>query len=97
MTFEEFNEKYCMPCGTQRCGGIYDEVWREGCPRYREEILGEPPELNPYDYRNLIKKNEKPAYPCEDCMNRYECGVQWCCEPWFEYMKKIKGLKDKNE
>lgn len=36
MTLEEFQEKYCSLCGTQRCLGVYDEELREGCQHYRE-------------------------------------------------------------
>lgn len=36
---KEFEEKYCSMCGTQRCGGITDEEFREGCPHYIEECL----------------------------------------------------------
>lgn len=24
-------QKYCKLCGTQRCSGMFDEFWREGC------------------------------------------------------------------
>ena len=41
MTYEEFENKYCHFCGTQRCMGIYDEVCREGCAHYKRECLGE--------------------------------------------------------
>lgn len=36
MTLEEFEKKYCMMCGTQRCMGVHDEDYRNGCPYYRE-------------------------------------------------------------
>lgn len=36
---EEFNKKHCALCGTQRCGGVYDEDFREGCSHYQHEIL----------------------------------------------------------
>lgn len=36
---EEFRKRHCELCGTQRCGGVYDEVWREGCEYYQHEIL----------------------------------------------------------
>ena len=39
MTLEEFQEKYCALCGTQRCLGVYDEEFREGCQHYREVFL----------------------------------------------------------
>lgn len=39
MTPEEFEEKYCSMCGTQRCGGITDEEFRDGCPHYSKEYL----------------------------------------------------------
>ena len=38
MTFEEFMEKYCYLCGTQRCIPT-DEFWREGCPYFQKEKL----------------------------------------------------------
>lgn len=27
----EFFDLYCAVCGSQRCGGIHDERYREGC------------------------------------------------------------------
>lgn len=39
MTLEEFQEKYCALCGTQRCLGVYDEELREGCQHYQEIFL----------------------------------------------------------
>ena len=40
MTEKEFAEKYCLLCGTQRCGGVFDEEMREGCSHYQKVILG---------------------------------------------------------
>lgn len=37
LTKEEFYEKYCSYCGSQRCEGI-DTVWFDGC-RHKEELL----------------------------------------------------------
>lgn len=34
---KEFSEKYCDMCGTQRCGGVEDEPFRDGCYHYRLE------------------------------------------------------------
>lgn len=45
MTHEEFTEKYCNNCGTQRCAGINDEDFREGCLDYRREFYGEKENL----------------------------------------------------
>lgn len=36
---EEFKKRHCEMCGTQRCGGVYDEDFREGCEYYQHEIL----------------------------------------------------------
>lgn len=41
-SLEEFAETHCQMCGTQRCGGVYDEEMREGCDYYRKEFLGLP-------------------------------------------------------
>ena len=38
---QQFYDKHCKMCGTQRCMGIDDETMREGCVHYREEILHE--------------------------------------------------------
>ena len=35
---KEFSEKYCYCCGTQRCLGVYDKNWREGCLLYKKEF-----------------------------------------------------------
>lgn len=34
MTLEEFEKEYCQLCGTQRCGGVTDEEFRDGCSHY---------------------------------------------------------------
>ena len=34
-TPQDFMEKFCRGCGTQRCGGVLDEEWREGCRYYK--------------------------------------------------------------
>lgn len=39
--FVKLNKFYhdnCEACGTQRCLGVYDKEWREGCPLYRKEF-----------------------------------------------------------
>lgn len=36
ITLKEFEKEYCLLCGTQRCGGVYDEVFREGCEHYNK-------------------------------------------------------------
>ena len=56
MTLEEFQEKYCALCGTQRCLGVYDEELREGCQHYREVFLKESPCLS----RDKTKRGTDP-------------------------------------
>ena len=41
MTYEEFSNKYCKYCGTQRCMGVYDIVCRSDCAYYKQEFLSE--------------------------------------------------------
>lgn len=41
MTEKEFYDKYCHLCGSQRCGGVFDEDMRDGCSHYQKEILGQ--------------------------------------------------------
>ena len=36
MTKEEFEKEYCDWCCTQRCGGVNDKEWREGCIYLRQ-------------------------------------------------------------
>lgn len=31
---ELLQEKHCKLCGTQRCHGMFDDFFREGCPYY---------------------------------------------------------------
>lgn len=35
---EKFHDEHCRKCGSQRCLGVYDEDWREGCKLYKEEF-----------------------------------------------------------
>lgn len=37
MSEDDFNNKYCAACGTQRCSGINDHIFREGCQFYQKE------------------------------------------------------------
>ena len=37
MTMEEFILKYCRMCGSQRCGGVRDEPFRDACEHYCKE------------------------------------------------------------
>lgn len=39
MTPEEFEKEYCSLCGSQRCGGITDIEFRDGCQHYTKEYL----------------------------------------------------------
>lgn len=38
MTYEEFENIYCSICGSQRCYGVNDVDFREGCEHYRYEF-----------------------------------------------------------
>lgn len=42
VTLNEFSEKYCLRCGSQRCCGVTDEPFRDGCAYYQREILKQP-------------------------------------------------------
>lgn len=35
---KKFYDEHCEKCGSQRCLGVYDEDWREGCKLYKEEF-----------------------------------------------------------
>lgn len=35
---QKFSQDNCKQCGSQRCTGVYDEDWREGCKLYKEEF-----------------------------------------------------------
>lgn len=35
---QRFWHEHCTVCGTQRCLGVYDKEWREGCKLYKEEF-----------------------------------------------------------
>lgn len=36
MSRAEFIDRYCGPCGTQRCGGPDDELYSEGCQYFKD-------------------------------------------------------------
>ncbi len=36
MRLYQFYEKNCQYCGTQRCMGVYDKDWREGCELFKK-------------------------------------------------------------
>lgn len=37
MIWEEFKDKYCAYCGSQRCSG--EELWRDGCKLYKQKVI----------------------------------------------------------
>lgn len=36
--FQRFYQDNCMQCGSQRCMGVYDKDWREGCELFKKEF-----------------------------------------------------------
>lgn len=38
---QKFYQDNCKQCGSQRCPGVYDEDWREGCKLYKKEFCGD--------------------------------------------------------
>lgn len=71
MTKEEFIEKYCRMCGTQRCDGT--DEWLEGCPHYRREILHKPEkvgggiiiEFDPHRFVVRLEDGTEKVVTCE--------------------------------
>ena len=39
MSKEQFEKEYCTTCGSQRCPGIYDKEWSQGCLFWINENL----------------------------------------------------------
>jgi hypothetical protein len=35
---QKFYRDNCEACGTQRCLGVYDKEWRDGCELYKKEF-----------------------------------------------------------
>lgn len=35
---QRFYRDNCEPCGSQRCTGVYDEEWRDGCVLYKKKF-----------------------------------------------------------
>lgn len=59
MTEKEFEEIYCRLCGTQRCGGVFDEEMREGCAHYQKIILGKQTLYEFLEEINVAYENNK--------------------------------------
>ena len=38
---QKFYQDNCKACGSQRCLGVYDEDWREGCQLYKKEFCSD--------------------------------------------------------
>lgn len=53
MTKTEFYERYCEVCGTQRCGGVEDTLFREGCSHYKKEFSNESKDT--YSGKHIMK------------------------------------------
>lgn len=75
MTLDEFREKCCRLCGTQRCTG--DGEWLNGCPHYHREVLREADYEEPAmkavrEYlENRIAEspvNERKQPNCDNCI-----------------------------
>lgn len=75
MTLEEFQEKYCALCGTQRCFGVYDEEFREGCQHYREVFL--------HGARMDAEKLQDNSHLIKYHLSCPECGRTWWSEEAF--------------
>lgn len=41
MSKAEFEDRYCALCGSQRCGGVDDADFRNGCRYYIDELWSE--------------------------------------------------------
>lgn len=50
LKLQRFQYEHCEPCGTQRCLGVYDKDWREGCILYLEEFDSEKDYTDVIDY-----------------------------------------------
>ena len=59
MTEKEFEEIYCRLCGTQRCGGVFDEEMREGCAYYQKVMLGKQTLRELLEEINTVYRNSK--------------------------------------
>lgn len=35
---QDFSEENCKNCGSQRCLGVFDKDWREGCGLYKQKF-----------------------------------------------------------
>ena len=68
MTLDEFDIKFCAMCGSQRCGGIYDEAYREGCKFYKM--------VYPYgEYTTICGEDG-----CDGCLWRHADRLDLCIE-----------------
>lgn len=38
LKLQRFQYEHCEKCGSQRCLGVYDEDWREGCELFKKEF-----------------------------------------------------------
>lgn len=78
MNIEEFINTHCNECGSQRCTGANDELWRQGCYDYKALVEGvaEQPKgvdlskITFMDYKKLMIGDwvkcyhpTQPAYP----------------------------------
>ena len=72
MTNKEFSEKYCLLCGSQRCAGIEDEPFRDGCEHYQREILHQKP------MSEIIRETTRD-FDCKLIVN-----VMEMCEAYYE-------------
>lgn len=67
LKLQRFHYEHCEHCGTQRCLGVYDKDWREGCKLYKEEFVSD------MDTKlETNQKNEHNIAKCEYCLTVFE-------------------------
>lgn len=62
MTLDEFQQKYCALCGSQRCTGVYDEDLRDGCQHYREVFMSDKQSnKKPLTFKECLEEIKKSS------------------------------------
>lgn len=79
MNKEQFVEKYCLACGSQRCEGI-DSEWGEGC-QYRWNLDGMDPaaeikRLNEVIMKLSTKLMKLDKSRCKKCVHEVVCHCE---------------------
>lgn len=97
---QELYDKHCRLCGTQRCTGMWDEFFREGCPHYQaainEKKFSKRTGINPNElYDEFVEHiNSMTREELLESMQKAEEMTAGCNDDWPDNLVEVTRCKD---